>query len=110
MLDTLLPHEYDDKPNILESEVPSAMKAFPNHKTAGLDNIPIELFKPSNEEIVRVFTVLCNKIWSSKCWPEDWKISIYIPIFKKGDRKECANYRTNIACQQDYTKNTTTKN
>ena len=94
MPDTFLPHEYDDEPNILESEVRSAMKALPNHKSAGLDNIPIEFFKPPNEEIVRVFTILCNKIWSSKCWPEDWKTSIYIPIFKKGDRKECANYRT----------------
>ena len=61
MLDTFLPHEYDDEPNILESEVRSAMKALPNNKTAGLDNIPIEFFKPPNEEIVRVFTILMQQ-------------------------------------------------
>ena len=54
MLDTFFPHEYNDEPNILESKVRSAMKALPNHNTAGLDNIPFEFFKPPNEEIVRV--------------------------------------------------------
>ena len=70
------------------------MSTQANGKTAGCDNIPIELIKEGGEEAVKVITRLCNMIWQEKAWPQDWKRSIFIPLFKKGDKKDCGNYRT----------------
>ena len=65
-----------------------------NRKSPGCDGIPIEFLKAGGDEAIRVMTNLCNSIWKMKTWPNDWKKSIYIPIYKKGDQKECGNYRT----------------
>lgn len=94
MTDTFIPNVNNIEPTILECEVRSALQSLANGKTAGSDNIPIELIKEGGEEAVKVITKLCNKIWQNKVWPEDWKRSIFIPLFKKGDRKDCGNYRT----------------
>ena len=60
----------------------------------GCDGIPIELLKAGGEEAVKVMTGLYNCIWKRKEWPTDWKKSVYVPIYKKWDKKECGNYRT----------------
>ena len=71
-----------------------ALRHISNRKSAGCDGIPIELLKAGGEEAVKVMTGLCNCIWKRKEWPTDWKKSVYLPIYKKGDKKECGNYRT----------------
>ena len=65
-----------------------------NRKAPGCDGIPIEFLKSGGDEVIRVMTNLFNSIWKMKTWPNDWKKSIYVPIYKKGDKKECGNYRT----------------
>ena len=71
-----------------------ALRHISNRKSAGCDGIPIELLKAGWEEAVKVMTGLCNCIWKRKEWPTDWKKSVFVPIYKKGDKKECGNYRT----------------
>ena len=56
--------------------------------------INIEFLKAGGNEAIRVMTSLCNSIWKTKILPNDWKKSIYVPIYKKSDKKECGNYRT----------------
>jgi hypothetical protein len=85
---------YDLEPDILLEEIDKAMFSLSNGKSAGPDGIPIELIKAAGEEGVRVMTKLCNKIWKTGLWPEEWKKSVFIPIPKKGDVLECSNNRT----------------
>ena len=63
-----------------------------NRKAPGCDGIPIEFLKAGGDEAIRVMTNLCNSIWKMKTWQNDWKKSIYVPIYNKGDKKECGNY------------------
>ena len=86
--------EYEDEPEVLESEVREALRQIPSGKAAGCDGIPIEMLKAGGDESVKVLTALCNCIWKKKSWPKDWKKSIFVPLLKKGDMKECGNYRT----------------
>ena len=79
---------------MLESEIKDALRHISNRKAAGSDYIPIELLKAGGEETVKVLTNMCNCVWKKKEWPSDWKKSVYVPIYKKGDKKECGNYRT----------------
>ena len=83
---------YEDEPDVLEIEVNEAIQHISNRKAC--DGIPIEFLKAGGDEAIRVMTNLCNSIWKMKTWPNDWKKSIYVPIYKKGDKKECGNYRT----------------
>ena len=85
---------YEDEPEVMEIEVKEALRHISNRKSAGCDGIPIELLKAGGEEAAKVMTGLCNCIWKGKEWPTDWKKSVYVPIYKKGDKKECGNYRT----------------
>ena len=71
-----------------------ALRHISNRKSAGCDGIPIERLKAGGEKAVKVMTGLCNCIWKRKEWPTDWKKSVYVPIYNKGDKKECGNYRT----------------
>ena len=71
-----------------------ALRHIYNRKSAGCDGIPIERLKAGGEEAVKVMTGLCNCIWKRNEWPTDWKKSVYVPIYKKGDKQECGNYRT----------------
>ena len=70
-----------------------AIRHIYNIKTPGYDGIPIAFLKAGCDEDIRVMTSLCNSIWKTKIWPNNWKKSIYVPIYKKGDKKECGNYR-----------------
>ena len=78
----------------MQIEVKEALRHIYNRKSAGYDGIPIELLKAGGEEAVKVMTGLCNCILKRKEWLTDWKKSVYVPIYKKGDKKECGNYRT----------------
>jgi len=79
------------EPDVLESEVEWAIRQLPNNKAPGVDKIPAELLKPAPRAAL---TALCRKIWRTCTWLKEWKRSIFIPMAKKGDPRECANYRT----------------
>uniref|UniRef100_A0A803SZA4 Reverse transcriptase domain-containing protein n=1 Tax=Anolis carolinensis TaxID=28377 RepID=A0A803SZA4_ANOCA len=82
------------EPDILRSEVEWALRSIANNKAAGDDDIPAELFKNLKEDAVKVMHAICEQIWKTQEWPSDWKKTIYIPIPKKGNTKECSNFRT----------------
>ena len=63
-------------------------------KVSGCDVIPVELFQILKEDFVKVLHSICQQIWKTQQWPQDWKRSVFIPIPKKGSAKECSNYRT----------------
>uniref|UniRef100_A0A670J8F8 ribonuclease H n=1 Tax=Podarcis muralis TaxID=64176 RepID=A0A670J8F8_PODMU len=84
----------DLEPDILESEVKWALESTANNKASGSDGIPAELFKILKDDAVKVLHSICQQIWKTQQWPEDWRRSVYIPIPKKGSAKECSNYRT----------------
>ena len=63
------------------------------NKASGGDGIPIELFQILNDDAVKVLHSICQQIWKTQLWPQDWKRSVFIPIPKKGNAKECSNYR-----------------
>ena len=90
----LVDDDYESEPDILESEVRWAIKTLANGKTPGQDEIPIELIKELKEDSIKVLTTLCRQIWKTRQWPSDWKKSIFIPIPKNGNAKDCSNYRT----------------
>ena len=64
------------------------------HKTSGGDRIPAELFQILKDDAVKVLHSICQQIWKAQQWPQDWKRSVFIPIPKKGNAKECSNYHT----------------
>uniref|UniRef100_A0A8D2J6E9 Reverse transcriptase domain-containing protein n=1 Tax=Varanus komodoensis TaxID=61221 RepID=A0A8D2J6E9_VARKO len=84
----------DLKPDILESEVKWALGSLSNNKASEGDSIPAELFKILKDDAVKVLHSICQQIWETQQWPQDWKRSVYIPIPKKGNAKECSNYHT----------------
>ena len=90
---SILEHNVDDL-DILMYEVEQAIKRLRNGKSPGIDNIQAELLKESETEGIKIIHRLCNKIWRSKEWPEDWKRAVFLPLPKKGDTRECANNRT----------------
>ena len=63
-------------------------------KTNGGDGIPVELFQILEDDIVKVLHAICQQIWKTQQWPQDWKRSVFIPIPKKGNAKDCSNYHT----------------
>src|SRR6218665_797248 len=65
-----------------------------DNKAPGQDGIPIELIKPGEDAMIKIITKICNNIWKTGKWPEDWKGLSFIPIFKKGDARSCDNNRT----------------
>ena len=82
------------EPGILESEVKWALESITTNKARGDDGIPIELFQILKEDAMNVLRSIGHQIWKTQQWPQDWKISVFIPIPKKGNPKECSNYRT----------------
>ena len=64
------------------------------NKASGSDGIPVELFQILKDDAVKVLHSLCLQIWKTQQWPQDWKRSVFIPIAKKGNAKECSNYHT----------------
>lgn len=86
--------EYELEPDILRSEVEWAIGALNKGKAPGVDEIPIEMIQALGNDAIKVFTTLCQQIWKTKEWPNEWKRSIFIPIPKKANAKDCSNYRT----------------
>ena len=82
------------EPGILEWEVKWALGSITTNKASGGDGIPVELFQILNEDSVKVLHSICQQIWKTQQWPQDWKRSVLIPIPKKDNAKECSNYRT----------------
>ena len=80
--------------NILECEVKWALGSTPTNKASEVDGITAELFKILKDDAVKVLHSVCQQIWKTLQWPHDWKISVSIPIPKKGNVKECLNYHT----------------
>ena len=82
------------KPDILECEVKWALESITKTKASGGDGIPVELFQILKDDAVNVLHSICPQIWKTQHWPQDWKRSVFIPISKKGNAKECSNYHT----------------
>ena len=82
------------EPDILECEVKWALESITMNKTSGNDGIPVELFQILKDDAMKVLHSICQEIWKIQQWPQDWKRSIFIPIPKKGNPKECSNYHT----------------
>ena len=64
------------------------------NKASGSDGIPVELFQILEDDAVKVLHSICQQIWKTQQWPQDWKRSVFIPMPKKGNAKECSNYCT----------------
>ena len=82
------------EPDILECEVKWALESLTTNKASGGDGIPAELFQILRDDAVKVLWSIWQKIWKTQQWPQDWKRSVFIPIPKKGNTKECSNYHT----------------
>ena len=82
------------EPDILECEVKWALGSITMNKASGGDGMPVELFQILKDEAVKVLHLICQEIWKTQQWPQDWKRSVFIPIPKKGNAKECSNYHT----------------
>ena len=77
----------------MRSEV-GLRKHYYGKKASGGDGIPVELFQTLKDDAVKVLYSICQQIWKTQQWPQDWKRSVFIPVPKKGNAKECSNYRT----------------
>jgi len=84
----------EDEPPPLLSEVENALHQLRNGKSPGIDGIPAELWKASGREGIELLWRLCIQIWKNEEWPKDWCRAVFIPLPKKGNLKECSNYRT----------------
>ena len=84
----------DLEPDILECEVKWALESITTNKASGGDGIPVELFQILKDDAVKVLHSIHQQIWKTQQWPQDWKWSVFIPVPKKGNAKECSNYRT----------------
>ena len=82
------------EPDILECEVKWALGSITMNKFSGGDGSPAELFQILKYDAVKVLHSICQQIWKTQQWPQDWKRSIFIPNPKKGSAKECSNYCT----------------
>ena len=93
------PEDHDDvitnlEPDILECEVKWALESITTNKASGGDGIPVELFEVLKDVAMKVLRSICQQIWKIQQWPQDWKRSVFIPISKKCNAKECSNYQT----------------
>ena len=82
------------EPDILESKVKWALGSITMNKASGGDGIPVELFQFLRDDPLKVLHSICQQIWKTQQRPQDWKSAVFIPIPKKGNAKECSNYRT----------------
>ena len=96
------PHDPDNhdgvithlEPDILECEVKRALGSVTTNKASGGDGIPVELFQILKDGAVKLLHSICQQIWNTQQWSQAWKRSVFIPIPKKGNAKECSNYCT----------------
>ena len=91
------PDNHDDvitnlEPDILEFKVKWALGSITTNRASRGDRIPAELFQILRDDAVKVLHSICQQIWKTQQWPQDWKRSVFIPIPKKGNAKECSNY------------------
>ena len=82
------------EPDILECEVKWALESITMNKASGGDEILAEPLQILQDDAVKVLRSICQQIWKTQQWPQDWKRSVFIPIPKKGNAKECSNYHT----------------
>ena len=82
------------EPDILECEVKWALESINRNKASGGDGIPVELFQILKDDAVKVLLSVCQQVWKTQQWAQDWKRLVFIPIPKKGNAKECSNYCT----------------
>ena len=80
--------------DILECEVKWTLGSITTNKASGGDGIPAEVFQTLKHDAIRVLHSICQQIWKTQQRPQDWKRSVFIPVPKKGNVKECSNYRT----------------
>ena len=80
--------------HILVCEVKWALRSITTNKASGGDGSPVELFQILKDDAVKVLHSICQQIWRTQQWPQDWKRSVFIPIPKKGNVKECSIYST----------------
>ena len=80
--------------DILEYKVKWALGSITTNNASGGDGIPVELFQVLKDDVVKVLHSICQQIWKTQQWPQDWKWSVFIPIPKKGNAKDCSNYCT----------------
>ena len=94
VLDENAPERIPSPLPVLKEEVEEAIRRLPTGKSPGADNIPAELLKYGGDDLANVLTALCKKIWETKKWPVEWTRSLIIPLPKKGNLRQCQNYRT----------------
>ena len=82
------------EPDILECKVKWVLGSITMNKASGGDGIPVELFQIQKDDTVKVLHSICQQIWKTQQWPQDWKRSVFIPSPMKGNAKECSNYHT----------------
>ena len=82
------------EPDILECEVKWALGSITTNKASGGDGIAVELFQILKDDAVKVLHSICQQIWKTQEWSQDWKRSVFIPLPKKGNAKECSDYYT----------------
>ena len=82
------------EPDILECDIQWALGNIAKNKASGDDAIPAELFQILKDDAVQVLHSICQQIWKTQQWPQDWKRPVFIPIPQKGSAKECSNYCT----------------
>ena len=87
--DGVITHQESD---ILECKVKWPLGSITTNKPSGGDGIPAQLFQVLKDDAVKVLHSICQQIWKTQQWPQDWKRSVFIPIPKKGNAKECSNY------------------
>ena len=80
------------EPDILECEVRWALESITTNQASGGDGIPVELFQMLKDDAVKVLHSICHQIWKTQQWSQNWKRSVFIPIPKKGNAKECSSY------------------
>ena len=84
------------EPDILKCEVKQALGSITMNKSSGGDRIPVELVQILKDDAMNMLHSICQQIWKTQQWPQDWKRSVFIPIRKKGNAKECSNYCTAV--------------
>ena len=82
------------EPDILECEIKWVLGSITTNKASGGYGTPVELFQILKDDAVKVLHSICQQIWKTQQWPQDWKRSVFIPIPNKGNAKECSNYHT----------------
>lgn len=87
------PNQFEHEPEILKSEVEHALNRLKKNKAPGIDGVAAEILKSIGQPVIDVIHFICNLIWKTGIWPDDWCSSLYIPLYKKGNPADCNNYR-----------------